>query len=629
MTFTAPSRPQTALQARVTRDVRMTTSDGIHLAMDLYFPARLGQTVARSFPVVLERTPYGRALDRLQRFGQDAAARGYVFVCQDVRGRGDSGGEFHLMTNEPDEGADGADTFDWLRSQPWCDGRIATVGGSFSAANQQALALRRPPGLTAQVLRDCGTNYWRRMFRNHGAFNVGVVLPWILTYGLESRPAIEDVSVRSSLEAMRDDIGEWLPKLPLRRGQSPLALVPEYEGFYFKMLETADETAYWHNPTVMLEGRWDEYPTDVAVLMISGWYAHHAAANFDKFQQFGQRLRQPLRLIVGPWVHSPEMLEMTRTGEVDFGPAAARMGPIHTTWLDWLDRSFHGSSPAQHNPERRLDYFVMGLGNGRKTSEGLLFHGGEWRSASAWPLPGTAFTPFYLTPTGHLRTKAPTESASFSRYAFDPLRPCPGIGSTSLQSQALPAFVLPGPRDQRCRPDFAGCEGNTGPLSARPDVLSFETAVLRDDIEITGPLTVHLWVATSAPDTDFVAKLVDVYPASDDFPEGFALLVTDGVLRMRYRGGRTRGELVVPGREYAIEIELCPTSNVFKAGHRIRLDITSSCFPQYDVNPNTGEPLGLHSRTEVAHQSVFHDESRSSYVLLPIQPSSVRSATCR
>lgn len=609
-------------RARVTRDVRLTASDGIPLAMDLYFPAPPGPAPAGPFPVVLERTPYGRALDRLQRFGHAVAARGHVFVCQDVRGRGDSGGEFHLMTNEPDEGADGADTVAWLLRQPWCDGRIATVGGSFSAANQQALALRRPPGLVAQVLRDCGTNYWRRMFRNHGAFNVGVVLPWILTYGLESRQAREDASVRAALEAMRDDIGRWLPELPLRRGRSPLARVPEYEAFYFRMLETADETAYWHNPTVMLEGRWDEYPTDVAVLMISGWYAHHAAANLDKFREFGRRLARPLRLIVGPWVHSPEMLEATRIGEVEFGPAAAQRGPIHATWLDWLDRAF-GEAPQPHAeaaPERRLDYFVMGLGDGHRTQEGLLFHGGEWRSAAAWPLPGTAFTPFYLAGDGRLRPSAPTEAESASRYDFDPARPCPGIGSTSLQSQALPAFVLPGPRDQRCRPDFAACDGGCAPLRERADVLSFETEPLASDVEVTGPLSVRLWVATSAPDTDFVAKLVDAYPPSADFPEGFALLVSDGILRLRYRDGRTRGEPVVPGRVVAIDIELCPTSNVFKAGHRIRLEVTSSCFPQYDVNPNTGEPLGLHTRTEVARQTVFHDASRASHVLLPIQP---------
>ncbi|MGE3921460.1 MAG: CocE/NonD family hydrolase [Lautropia sp.] len=602
------------------RGVRMRAADGVELAMDIHFPAATeGSAAAGPFPVVLERTPYGRALERIERFARRAVSHGYAFICQDVRGRGDSGGAFHLMTNHPDEGMDGEDTVRWILQQPWCDGRIATVGGSFSAANQQALALRRPPGLVAQVLRDCGTNYWQRMFRYHGAFNVGVVLPWILTYGRESAEAAADPAIGAALERMRQEIGDWVWRLPLKRGESPLALVPQYEGFYFTMLETADDTAYWHNPTVRLEGRWDEYPADVAILMISGWYAHHAAANFDKFVAFGRRQRRPLRLIVGPWTHSPEMLEMTRDGDVDFGAQAAAMGPIDDTWLAWLDRLLGPPDRPPDPPETTLDYFVMGLGDGRRTPEGRIRHGGEWRRASAWPLPATRFAPLYLAAGGHLLAKPPEVDDSASRYDFDPLDPCPGIGATSLQSQAVPAFVLPGPRDQRCRAELAACRSGTRPLVERADVLSFQTGVLARDTEITGPIVLKLWVSTSAPDTDFAAKLVDLYPPSDDDPEGFALLISDGILRMRYRDRRRVGELIEPGRVYAVEIDLCPTSNVFKVGHRIRVDVTSSSFPQYDVNPNTGEPLGRHTHVRTARQTVHHDRIRPSHLLLPFQ----------
>ncbi len=179
---------------------------------------------------------------------------------------------------------------------------------------------------------------------------------------------------------------------------------------------------------------------------------------------------------------------------------------------------------------------------------------------------------------------------------------------------------MTGPRDQRCSPAFAACRGCDTPLRDRPDVLSFQTEPLTHAVEVTGPVVARLWVSTSAPDTDFTARLVDVYPASADHPEGCALLVTEGVVRMRYRGDRPVQSLLVPGELYAVDIELSPTSNHFKAGHRIRLDIASACFPQYDVNPNTGEPLGLHTRLEVAQQTVFRDARRPSHVLLPLQP---------
>ena len=308
------------------RGVKTAVRDGTWLVADIYLPpAAKDQRV----PVVLERTPYGRHIARFRAFGELAAARGYAFVIQDVRGRGDSGGHFHMMTNVPHEGSDGIDTWHWLQQQPWCDTqRMGMVGGSFSAANQQALALEQPSGLRAQILRDAGNNYRERMFRYHGAFNVGVMLPWAITHGLEQAELSGDTEVQVALRAMRDDSANWGAMLPLRRGASPLAHAPVYEDIYFRMLETADDEPYWHNPTVRLEGRWNEYPNDVAILLISGWFAHHANANLDKLQELSRRSQRPIKLIMGPWVHSPLMLELTTAGEVDFGPEAAAEGPI-------------------------------------------------------------------------------------------------------------------------------------------------------------------------------------------------------------------------------------------------------------------------------------------------------------
>ena len=603
------------------RGVRMTARDGTQLVMDIYRPGVDGSALDGRFPVVVERTPYQRATSRIAEFARLAALSGYVFVSQDVRGRGSSGGHFHMLTNDPDEGQDGADTIAWIRRQPWYNGRIGTVGGSFSAANQQAMALHHPKGLCAQVLRDAGTNYYRRMLRYHGAFNVGMVLPWALNQAINGREAAADPNVSAALCGMRDNLGDWIAKLPLKRGASPLALAPEYEDIFFTMLEAADDGPYWQNPAARLEGRWDEYPTDVAILLVSGWFAHHAAANFDKLREFRRRSSRPVRLIIGPWIHGPTMIEATRAGEVDFGAQAALHGPINALWLDWLDR-FVRSGEAMVTSGPALSYFAMGTGDGHRTADGLIAHGGEWREADDWPVPGTCPTPFYLHEGGHLSRDPPNAGVGPSQYDFDPNDPCPGIGATSLQSEDLPAFVLPGPRDQRCRPDFSACHGSDRPLAERSDVLVFETEPLHKAIEITGDLAAKLFVTSSARDTDFTARLIDVYPTSTEHPKGCSLLISEGILRMRYRDGRTKGELIEPHVHYAITIELGPTSNVFKCGHRIRIDISSSSFPQYDVNPNTGEPLGHHTKTEIARQSIFHDAERPSHIVLPLKVAS-------
>ncbi|WP_423460978.1 CocE/NonD family hydrolase [Ottowia sp. VDI28] len=593
--------------------------DGTRLTADLYLPP--GDEL-RAYPTLLERTPYGRHIPRFRDFGSAAASAGYAYAVQDTRGRGDSGGVFHLMTNTPDEGEDGIDTWNWLREQPWCDGdRMGMVGGSFSAANQQALALHHPRGLRAQVLRDAGTNYRHRMFRYHGAYNIGVALPWAITHGLELALQRGDAQMIEALEDMRDRSAQWIDMLPLKKGESPLRLAPAYEEIYFRMLQESDDTPYWHNPTVRLEGRWDEYPTDVAIFLISGWFAHHANANLDKLRELGGRSHRPVKLVMGPWVHSPQMLELTTAGEADFGPAAAEQGPVTASWLNWLDNHLKDAHPPEKASEPALKYFVMGLGDGHRTPEGRIFHGGEWRAADSWPLKTTIATPYYLDAGGGLSPERPAPGSASLSYLFNPDDPCPGIGASSLQSEAFPNFVLPGPRDQRCRPSLSACRGSDRPLSERSDVLVFQTKPLAEPCEITGPLELELWVSSTARDTDFTAKFIDVYPPSDEHPEGAALMLSEGIVRMRYRDGRATGELIEPGRPYRVVLELNPTSNLFKRGHRIRIDVSSSSFPQYDVNPNTGEPLGAHTHTVVAEQTVYMDGLRASHIVLPIQPS--------
>ncbi len=591
----------------VHRGVLIRAGDGVPLATDIYRPARDGQALPGRFPAVIERTPYDRGRAPLVELARFATRRGYVFATQDVRGRGDSGGTFRMYMNEPDEGSDGADSMRWIVRQPWCDGRIATSGGSFSAANQQAAALHHPPGLRAQFQRDGGVNYHRRALRTHGAFNLGLSLPWVVNQAVTGPRAQADPHIVAELRRMQRELPDWISRFPWGRGESPLALCPDFEELFFTMYETDHDADFWRTPTARLEGHWDEYPTDVAVLMVSGWYAHHVAGNFDKLRELGSRLKRPVSLVVGPWVHGPGMLEATWAGDAEFGPAAAEHGPVAQACFDWLDHFMDGTAGDADRPLPPLRYFRMGSGDGHRTEEGRIFHGGEWHSAGRWPPPGTVATPYHLGPDGSLSPHRPGEDGGSTTFDFDPANPCPTLGATNLQDPGHPDVFRIGPQDG-------------GPLSGRPDVRVFQTAPLTAPLEVTGDVEVVLWCATSAPDTDFVAKLLDVYPPGDDHPDGYALLLCEDIVRLRHRDDNPGGELPVPGEVLRLRIPIGPTSNLFKAGHRVRVDITSSSFPEYDVNPNTGEPPGHQTHLRVARQTIRHDAAGPSHIVLPIRP---------
>lgn len=595
--------------------VRLRASDGVELVMDIYFPDDGKTGMVAPCPVIVERTPYLRANPRMTALGEEAARRGYVMVSQDVRGRGDSGGRFRLQMNHPDEGMDGSETLEWVLMQPWCNGRIGTMGLSFSSANQSAVALNHPRGLVAQVQFDSGVNYHRRMYRYDGACNIGVILPWILSHGAKSAPSPE---IAVSIEAMRTDVAGWIDSLPLKRGETPLALLPDYEDIYFTILERAHLDDYWRNPSIYLEDRWDDYPKDVAVLLITGWFAHHCGANFEKLEQLGTRLERPVRLIVGPWVHGQEMGEISHAGDVEFGADAARFGPGSRIRLDWMDEHLReGGQPGSGQPAIR--YFCMGGGDGHVTAEGRIFHGGSWRSSDSWPPRQTRYAELFLHPGGELTPRQPAAGVAASEYAFDPRDPCPGIGGSNIAAEHMPDFVRPGPRLQRGSKDFAACRGSQAPLRGRRDLLVFETSALETDVEITGPVRLKLFVSSTAPDTDFHARLIDIYPESAAHPQGLDLLISEGIVRMRYRNGRDTEELIEPGVLYEVMLDMGQTSNVFRRGHRIALHLTSACFPQYDVNPNTGEKLGRHTHTQVARQTIHHAASASSALILPLQ----------
>jgi putative CocE/NonD family hydrolase len=600
----------------IERDVGVRMRDGIQLVADVYLPALDGRAVDGRFPTVIERTPYDRGRLDLELTARYFAARGYVVVLQDSRGRFDSDGRFHFFFSEHHEGLDGNDTLAWIAGQPWSDGKVGTTGLSLTGANQQALAITHPENLTTQVILDCGYNYWRRPLRVNGAFNEGITLPYVFWMAMGSPEAAADPSIRQALRGGLADIEQWTRRLPLKRGASPLALVPDYEDWYLEMATTGDYVGLWTNPTATLEDHIDEYP-DIPVCFVTSWYGHHAWANFVKLTELRRRNQSPVKLVSGIWLHAFDYMQQSHIGDVEFGNAAAVA--LDDFRLRWFDQFLKGlDTGVLDTPTARV--FHMGGGSGARNLAGRMVHGGRWLSFDEWPPPEADTRTYHLTDDGQLAAESPEDSEP-TTYVYDPAHPVPTIGGAfqTPLGGSVTGLLYGGAFDQRGTRSLMTCTDEL-PLSARPDVLVFRTPVLEHAVDVVGDVEVRLWVSSSAPDTDFTVKLVDEHPPTADYPEGYAMNIVDSIVRMRYRNGRTTAELIEPGRLYEITIAAMPTANRFAAGHRIRLDISSSSFPQFDVNPNTGGPLGQSRGHVVAHNSVYHDRERPSRIVLPVLP---------
>lgn len=582
----------------VERDLRVPARDGAFLSTDVHRPARSASPLPGPFPALVERTPYDKRRPVLEEAGRFFAERGYVFVSQDVRGRHGSSGEWYFLQER--EGLDGFDTLAWIAEQDWSDGRVGTMGLSYSTATQQALAVLRPPALRAQYLSDGGFSYFHRTLRTGGAFELGVLLPYAIRMAREGQLFARDPAAREAFEGELAGLRPWLSRLPLKRGQSFLRKAPAEERWFFDMLENETYGDYWKQPTLSMAEHVDRYP-DVPVACQTSWYGHHVWATVEKWRALRARGSSPKRLVIGPWLHGYDEYARSYAGEVDFGEGAAI--DLLSERLRFFDM-FVKDAPTGLADEPPVRAFVMGGGSGRRNRAGRLEHGGRWRDASDWPLPGAQSTRFFLHDGGSLRREPPPANATLSRYRHDPGDPVPAIGG-HLQNPAFPGFIQGGAFDQRGRADLWAC-GDTRPLRARADVLVFETEPLREDLEVIGPITVRLWVSSSVTDADFVVKLIDVYPPTSDDPDGFAMNLSEAILRTRFRNGFERGEAMTPGEVYEIALEPQPIGNLFRAGHRIRLDVQSSHFPQFDVNPLPAE------------NAVFHHALRPSHVVLPI-----------
>ena len=596
-----------------TKNVMVAMRDGVRLGTDIYRPARNGVPVEGKFPTLLERTPYNK--DGAAATANYFVARGYVVVMQDVRGRYQSEGHWRPIRDDPN---DGFDTATWIGAQPWSNESIGTLGSSYDGATQHALAIANAPYVKAMIPRNAMSDFGRYGVRHNGAFELRF-FNWVFTLGnaagtpnatAAAARAASDPAAAAALVDMGEQVREYVRSLPLRPGTTPLKFAPDYEAWLIEAMSHGEYDAFWKDSGSSVIDHLAEYK-DIPAYHTTGWYdswgTQVANLNYVELRRTKKSLQ---RLIVGPWIHSSE--NRSYAGKAQFTEDAAL--DLQAFQLRWFDRWLKGiDNGVDREPPVRI--YVMGGGDAHKTAEGRIFVGGHWRDEQEWPLARAAPTPYYLHANGVLSPDKPVDDRPIT-YLFDPRNPVPTLGG-NVSSQGT--LMFQGAADQRCRLDFWLCS-DTKPLSARNDVLVFQTPPLAGDMEVTGRLIVKLWAASNALDTDFTAKLVDVYPPSTDFPAGVDLNIADSIVRARYRNGLDQAELLKPGEPYEFTIEMYPTSLVFKRGHRIRLDISSSNFPRFDVNPNTGEPLNNNRRSQIAENTVYLDAKHPSQFIVPVIP---------
>ncbi|HYO80717.1 MAG TPA: CocE/NonD family hydrolase [Bryobacteraceae bacterium] len=538
---------------------RVPMRDGVRLATSVFLPSPTGR-----HPVLLVRTPYGKGKDLLPGYHLFLKS-GFAIVVQDVRGRYDSEGHFRAFTQEMN---DGDDTLTWIAKQPWSTGRIGMVGGSYLGIAQWRAALSGNPHLAAIFPVVAGADEYKdRFYSPGGGFKVGHRLLWtadnLRAPGFQPPP-----------------FEEFVRHLPLRTADQ--IATGRAVDFWQEALNHPSYDSWWRARSTF------ERIASVRVpaFIVGGWYDNYVESDLAAWVAL-RKHSTAHRIVIGPWGHS--MTERFTSG-ITFGRDSYM--PVRRTQLRWFQHWMNEPQPAREFPGGPVRLFVMGIN--------------EWRDESAWPPVDVRYMPLYLHSTaganslggdGVLDWQVPTRPGR-DTFVYDPRNPVPTRGGAVCCN---PKIFPDGPMDQR-------------DVETRSDVLVYTTAPLRDDLEVTGPVTVVLRVATTAPDTDFTAKLVDV------FPDGHARNLCDGMLRLRYREGLSSPRLARPGEVYSINIGAGVTSNVFRQGHRIRLEISSSNFPRFDRNLNTGRANADEREIRVARQKVLHGGEGASHVLLPVVP---------
>ncbi len=534
---------------------------------------------------------------------------GYAVVFQDCRGRHRSEGTFEKYTAEAE---DGYDTVAWIHARPWCNGRIGTMGLSYAAHTQAALAALDPPGLAAMVLDSGGfSNAYQGGIRQGGAFELKQAT-WAWKQAKESPEAQADPLIRAALEA--EDIRAWFTRMPWRPGRSPVRWAPDYERYLLEQWSHGVFDDVWRRPGLCASAHYDAF-TDCPTVIMSSWYDAYVATATENYVGLKGRKKGPYRLIMGPWLHGDRTL--THAGDISFGPAAAIDGNVAETWrafrLGWFDRWLKDGPASPDDPPVRL--FLMGGGSGRRDEAGRLEHGGRWIEASDWPVPEARPTPFYLHADGGLSSEPPEEEGTGRSYVFDPADPVPTIGGSLTSGE--PVFSGGG-FDQREDPRFFGCKAFGLPLSARAG-----RARLRDGAAAARRGRGR---ADRGESLDLLGRAGHRFHGQ---ARGCLFPVAGRPERLRaQRYGRNPAlplsrqlggaRSLEPGRPVRIVIRPFATANLFKSGHRIRIDVSSSNFPKYDVNPNSFEPEGQAETPRKAMNRVWMDRTRPSHVVLPI-----------
>lgn len=546
---------------KIEYNVMVPMRDGIRLSTDIYRPEAEGP-----FPALITRDPYGNGSDSSSvATSRWFASHGYVVLHQDVRGRYDSEGSWYPYLNEI---TDGYDIQQWAGTQPWSNGKVGMFGASYLAAVQWLSARLRNPYLKTIAPAVTPFNYYDDVAYVGHALSLASRMGWAI--GIGGRTG-QDVPA---------DWTDKLRALPLMTLDRVFGMnLPHWQDW----IRHPSYDPYWQ----VLNSEAYIPEMDVGVLTIGGWHDIFLKGTLASYTGMVKKARTPTarrgqKLILGPWPHG---YNVRKTGDIDYGPdAVIDVRALRLRWMDyWLKGLNNG---ILDEPPVRI--FVMG--------------DNRWRDEQEWPLARTQYTRYYfhsqgkastLDGDGTLNLQPPRQEPS-DTYVYDPNDPVPTRGGNNMT-------ITPGAFDQR-------------EVERRADVLVFTSAPLAADLEVTGPLAVTLYAASSATDTDFTAKLVDVYP------DGRTYNVADGIIRARYRESSTDPTLIEPGKVYPYTIDLWATSTVFKQGHRIRVDISSSNFPRFDRNPNTGHPFGLDAELMTATQTIYHDSRYPSHIVLPVIP---------
>ncbi len=549
--------------------------DGVKLYADIYRPTKPGK-----YPVLVSRTPYStERYPSAYAEGVFFSRRGYVFVFQDVRGRHESEGKWEPFRNDIE---DGYDTIEWAARQEWSNGKVGTQGGSYLGHVQWRAAMAKPPHLVVISPRVASTS----LYHNWMTLNGG----WRLSFNFGWGPVRQESRIMQNTgphvmadgpESLSFDKALW--HLPLLTMQD---LLGRHAQFWRDWIAHPDYDDYWKK--INAEEMFDQW--EIPVYTSGGWFDIFSQGTLNGYvgvshQAKSETARKQSRMIIGPWGHGSSR----KFGDLDFGAHAhVNMDAVELRYFDyWLKGDQNGI-----DQEPPVTLYTMGEN--------------QWRQENEYPLARTNYRKMYFHSdgaansdrgNGRLSWTAPGPSSKPDTYRYDPDSPVPSTGGNNCCGTPTPA----GPMDQRS-------------IEKRHDILVYTSEFLKEDIEVTGPVKVMMHASSDAPDTDFVAKLIDV------FPDGHAYNMAEGIVRARYRESLSRPKMLEPGKSYEFTIDMVGTSNLFRKGHRIRVDITSSHFPQFDRNPNTGEPFGTGAKVRVANQTVYHEAQRASHIVLPVIP---------